>query len=323
MPLGMGLKEFPYMTGTDSRSFNLALFGGGSSNAVKCLLTTLQYDASVGEKIDKQAEAIEGASKQAEFISKLSASDGLNLSLYRTVRLMNFFRTNVNEEDPSIGGNTDGNPDVLTASEIENWAWKLTNEDEATYKSLGGDAISRVHALLGLLQFVSTPPPPVVKTEPAVALPESPKSEWTDFLKPVPQGVWWVGGTLAAVGIALALRRRNPKTKGSEPTEPKSPPPLPKAKAAGDGGGITASPKIEVTINNAPPAKTEVKAVKSEAGYDDVIQNLSGGAPSDDVLNALNGGEETGDAPADEAQKAEAKDEAAAKAEGETAGKTA
>lgn len=122
-------------------------------------------------------------------------------------------------------------------------------------------------------------------------------------------------GLLLGVGLVVALRRKKGEPKppaGNQPTGPK--------KAAEGTAGGTGAPKVAVTINNASPAKTEVKEEKAASGYDDVMSALGSETPNEDVLKALaDDGNENKEA--SEAQPSAASDTASEKLQGDEAGK--
>jgi len=150
LPEGMAMSTFPYLTGTDGRNFNLAPLFANNREPYNCVLTTVDYNETRARELADESKDMNDAEFQT-FVSGLPAAEATSFNIYRTLAVLEFMRA-----DAPQGGNTDGNRDVIAATEIENWAWRRSNHNRTQFAQMGGDAISRLHAFLGLASFLTS-----------------------------------------------------------------------------------------------------------------------------------------------------------------------
>lgn len=214
VPDGQTTSAFPYLTSGDGRAFNLAPLFANDRQALQCLLTSANYDEARARQIDTEASAITDDAAYQTFLSSLSVQDARTYSIFRTLRIIEYFRG---------AGNRDRNADVISADEIENWAWEYTRRDQAAYAQFGGDAIARMHSLLGIAQFLQTEPPaapevavvvepvvPVVQDQPVVRTAPAPEGHSASAPWYERYSNWIAGSALVTAAVAIwAIRARS------------------------------------------------------------------------------------------------------------------
>lgn len=158
-PEGFAAGSFPYMAGADKRSFDLSSLYANDKAALQCLLNGVGYNRDRVLEIDREVKAL-GNNEAAitDHLNSLSALDQRIYSIFRTLNVLEYFRTR---------GNTDRNQNIVSAREIESWAWVASGRNREKFGELGGKAIARLHALLGLAHFLGTEPPAAAPAAPA------------------------------------------------------------------------------------------------------------------------------------------------------------
>jgi len=150
-----------------------------------------------------------------------SSLPSLHQDLRGTLAMVDYFRRSYDPNNLLAGGNRadpndpndTGDPNMVTQFEIEQFVWNTVRNDPESVRwnhmrDQGDGTMRRLHAVLGLAQFLTTEPPPSAITTSAPA-PERSEGErsWYD------RNRTWVevGGLVAAAGLAcffgFAIRR--------------------------------------------------------------------------------------------------------------------
>jgi len=189
LPEGYDAKEFNYLVGTDSQTFNVAPLYANNSEQLNCLLKSLGYNAERARQIDKDANATKDQKEYDDYLANLTPQEALTYNLYRTLEVVDYFRKDAVKGKADSGGNTDGNPDQISTKELDAWAWAVSKQNNEAFFKQGGDVVSRLHALAGLATYLATPDepqktpapvPPVASGGPRVVSSSVPADAGTD-----------------------------------------------------------------------------------------------------------------------------------------------
>lgn len=158
-PEGYTAEELPYLSGTDHTTFNVnPLFANGGEQ-LNCTLRALGYNADRARQIDTESNAITSDEEYDRYMANLTPQDAMTYNIFRTLEVVDFFRTDDPRGGGLTGGNTDGNPDLITTSELDAWAWEVSRHNEDEFYQQGGDVVARMHALVGLVTLLNSPAP--------------------------------------------------------------------------------------------------------------------------------------------------------------------
>lgn len=177
------------------RSFDLSLF---NDEARRCLMTAFGY-------VENPA-------------TPLTALPSLHQDLRGTLAMIDYFRRNFDANNPRAGGNRAnpadsndrGDANIITAYEIEQFVWETVRSSPENVRwdqmrDQGDGTLRRLHALLGIAQFLGTEtPPPPRPTPPAVAEADTgwSRRDWGELA-----GFLVVTGAVVALGL-LTRRTR-------------------------------------------------------------------------------------------------------------------
>jgi len=158
-PEGYTAEEMPYLSGSDHTTFNVnPLFANGGEQ-LNCTLRALGYNADRARQIDTESNDITNDEEYDRYMANLTPQDAMTYNIYRTLEVVDFFRTDDPRGGGLTGGNTDGNPDLITTSELDAWAWEVSRHNEDEFYQQGGDVVARMHALVGLVTLLNSPAP--------------------------------------------------------------------------------------------------------------------------------------------------------------------
>ncbi|HSA59191.1 MAG TPA: hypothetical protein VLJ37_05850 [bacterium] len=300
LPEGYDAKEFNYLVGTDSQTFNIAPLYANGSEKLNCLLKALGYNADRARKIDEEAGATKDDQAYEQYMANLTPQDALTYNLYRTLDVVDYFRKDAVPGKEEAGGNTDGNPDQISTKELDTWAWAASKKDEKEFFKQGGDVVARLHALLGIAAYLDAHPtepdagvsdsgPKVVlSTVPsnsaAAACPSAPASEKKEEPKnpPSPGGILSLvlgAAALASIVTYAVMKNRGQKT------------PLDPTPDAGGSKKPASKPRVVDDTTEAPKTAAEKTAPRVVSDTTGEAKAPAAGAKTvavaDDIASAL------------------------------------
>ncbi|HEX5038161.1 MAG TPA: hypothetical protein VFX30_13475 [bacterium] len=275
-------------SGAPRRSIDISLFNDADARA--CFFRWAGYDeTSINARVtalrnehpDDQAAADQAV---ATYLATLPA---LQQQIYRVVGMISIFQQDYRREGGrNVGGGNRANPDspeaanpnIITDYEIQQYAAEALEggDENPEYVATGGRILNGIHAIMGLMHYVTTPapvaPPPVdagtgprvVAVTPADAGTNAPAvnnnnqggSDWhlPSWLAPVLGGLGL--GTVATY-LIMRSRRGTPPTGGNTPPNRNNPPRTDNNPPRQDGEGTRADRR---SSNPPPPPAARVAA---------------------------------------------------------------
>ncbi|HSA59936.1 MAG TPA: hypothetical protein VLJ37_09665 [bacterium] len=229
-------------SGAPRRSIDISIFNDVDARA--CFFRWAGYDeTAINARVTaiRSEHADDQAAADAAVATYLATLPALQQQIYRVVGMISIFRLDYRREGgANVGGGNRANPDspeaadpnIITDYEIQQYAAEALEggDENPEYVATGGRILSGIHAMIGLMHYVTTPAPAedgprVVATEPVDA---GPAVVPTVNPNPASSRSWvsehlteLIVGGLTAVGLGSLATYLVMRNRGASTAEPR------------------------------------------------------------------------------------------------------
>jgi len=187
--------------GIQKRAFNIALFN--DVEARSCLLTYAGFNAGDISQVNVILQNPVSEANAAALETMRGHLSDFQKNVLNGMVMIATFEQNHDDQHPELGGSNRANPDnaadhgdpnVITDFEIQQYAAEVYEDGDQNpqYEATAGRIITGINGVMGLMTFLTTPPPPPARTPEPVRLNET--HQRTDSISlAAPQGGWQAG----------------------------------------------------------------------------------------------------------------------------------